>query len=409
MKIMDTIIFVVKTSTIQCDLNQLRQPNTRYVLVGKSGVEKKFSEEALDFFDEHYFLDNITEQTLTPIISKYKCAKLKLVTADESCILPVAQIRKSFRLQGEHPKEVIKFIDKTEMKASLENTNIRRPLYTLYNKDMYSKEKHGYLDKISKSISFPIFAKPVDKFGGIGCKKIDSRQEFIQWADTTFTNKETYEIDEFIEGELFHIDSLVKDSKTIYTAICQYTTPIYFFAKGVPFGSKLLPKTHPHWQKLNEFNENVIQNMKMPNGATHLEVFVTPKSEIIFLEIGARPLGSLIPQIYKKNLNIDFYLHHFKLRLNQKTKIEESLSSERYYWLIFPNKTGVVKKLNKPDIKSPHELTWSVKEGGKTTKSKDYSTSGHNYSVKIILRNTDIEQLDKDYEKLKHFQAVEVV
>ena len=149
--------------------------------------------------------------------------------------------------------------------------------------------------------------------------------------------------------------------------------------------------------------------MKMPNGATHLEVFVTPKSEIIFLEIGARPLGSLIPQIYKKNLNIDFYLHHFKLRLNQKTKIEESLSSERYYWLIFPNKTGVVKKLNKPDIKSPHELTWSVKEGGKTTKSKDYSTSGHNYSVKIILRNTDIEQLDKDYEKLKHFQAVEVV
>src|SRR5438445_13120227 len=109
--------------------------------------------------------------------------------------------------------------------------------------------------------------------------------------------QESYQVlASFIPGIVFHVDSLVYDSRVVFAGVNKYGRPPLQVAHG---GGAYVSQTIPHdsadKKKLLEINRRLIKAMCMQTGATHAEFIKSETGDdFYFLEIAARVRGAYI-------------------------------------------------------------------------------------------------------------------
>jgi hypothetical protein len=112
------------------------------------------------------------------------------------------------------------------------------------------------------------------------------------------------QIEEFINGRMFHIDSLCINKEIKCSYITEYNTPPLNYDNNYIYGSLLVDYDSALYKDISQFNFNVIRSLSLANGCSHLEIFVTENNDIFFCEIGARfGGGSIIPMIKASSKN----------------------------------------------------------------------------------------------------------
>ena len=134
-----------------------------------------------------------------------------------------------------------------------------------------------------------------------------------------------YEIDEFIEGELLHGDSIIVDGKPRFTFANRYLHPNADARSGKPLATMTMSKEDKDYAGLMKFVEGTLKVFQhIPDGFTHMEVFLNKKGEYIFLEVAARPPGAKAPEVFKvRTGGIDMRWLH--LRLNLGLSVDKQL------------------------------------------------------------------------------------
>ena len=318
-----------------------------------------------------------------------------------------AQIREDLGIPGSCPKDVLRFRDKQVAKAILQSHGIRVPKHMVLDKSEFQVDPFLYLDAVEKSIgTYPMFIKPSNGTSTRNVCKVHSRKELelFLWELNPAIN---FEINEFLSGTLFEVDTLVRDQEIIYTHVAENLNPYHMFQLGYSTGAITLPRSDLNYQRFSFYAEQVAKALgPIPNGVLDIEAFLTPNDEIVFVEAQVRRPGNLFTQLYKIHSGFDFESASIMLQAGMHFKLPEGTPETFSAWIEIPHTKGrVVGKNAPPALSSVAQIQYRIREG-QVLKG---ATSNRDVAVSIVMENKDYYELRSDFFKLGfEFQPVVV-
>jgi hypothetical protein len=171
-------------------------------------------------------------------------------------------------------------------------------------------------------------------------QKFSSKEDLLLYlSDKKFdyTRKSNYnindvEVEEYIDAPICHIDGLVFKGDIVLCVASEYIGTCFDYSKGKTLGSII--GNEEQQKKALDFANEINKNLKLPNGAFHLEAF-WHKNDFIFLEIAIRFGGGEIVPNFEKAYGINLIHEHIKCQLGIKPPEIKNLY--KYFgFLIFP-------------------------------------------------------------------------
>lgn len=340
--------------------------------------------------------DDFTFQNLKELIKQHlenSDDEFDIVTNAEEAMPVCGKLRVYFDIDNE---DYSRFYNKDVMKLKLSQADfINIPKYKIFNYSEYQQNGKKYLKALVKNMKFPVFCKPIQLYGSVNLKKVGNLSQLEKWAKRIGPD-DTYEIDEYIDGVMYHCDSYIKNRQVLFTFVSQNSRPCYDFTVGKMKGTIVLPPEHEIAVHLSRLSEKILLYMGIPKaGITHLELLITKEGKVYFVEIAHRSPGCLIPRMYQAHANIDTIAAHFLLQIDEEYVVDRSV---RKYaaWACYPKIPGVVKWLDDPpnDFSSAVEVEWFVKPGEYIS---SYSQFGRDYTGTLFMTNCDFTQLYNEF------------
>lgn len=326
------------------------------------------------------------------------------IQTDEYAVSLLAKLNLRLHLNGLTMKQAIAFRDKVRMKQLLAEDICKPKLYNLQ-------------DLLNNSINYPVIVKPRSFAASKGIYVAENKEELltyiksknINYNNNSLGNNEAsindIEIEEYIDADVYHIDGLIYHNRIIFCNASRYIGSCFHYAQGEVLGSIRASKSEQ--KKWLEFVEKVHRDLKIPDGAFHLEGFFK-NEECIFLEIGARPGGAGVVPSIKAAFGIDLTEEHMLCQLGIEPTIINDIN-KNFGWLVFPkqfndNSLKYVKSVILPTT-TPLSLYTS-----KIPEINEKANADINYSDTLgsfIFLLDDQVQLENDmYTYIKEYKVV---
>ena len=168
------------------------------------------------FFIENY--DRTVETHARKLCDQYVYSNV--IGLNESDILICAKIRNTYEIQGMSYQNAILYRNKILMKTKLLAGGIRVPKFKIFNS----------LDTSIEEFDFPFILKPVDSSGSRDVHVIYTKESFKPFtsaisATSAPTMDMKFEIEEYIEGDMYHIDGSYQNGKVAMAYPSKYVNP----------------------------------------------------------------------------------------------------------------------------------------------------------------------------------------
>lgn len=205
----------------------------------------------------------------------------------EYMVEKIARYRSRYNIRyGLKGEDAIYFRNKVLMKDIIKkNTTVNIPRYRTINSE---DDVKNFLNNISDIA----IIKPVDGAGTLDTFKVskDNYDEVIKIINDNF---DKYEIEEFIEGEMYHIDTIIYDGNPVFTSVGKYLLSTMECHNSNPYVGYMYPNHEDKLiGKLVDTSNQVLAGMPIKEGVTHMELFLTNSGEVYFCEVAARIAGS---------------------------------------------------------------------------------------------------------------------
>lgn len=387
-------------SRFKFELRTIFSPDQhRLILVTKKCQGVVLTDRDRQCFSEILYAEDFSDRLLIEMLEPYlgEAKNTWFITHEELSVRLVARLRERFSVEGPKEKDVLPFTDKLKMKERVMGHGICCPKHVSFSPVEYRKSLEDYFHSLTTSMGLPLFAKRTDSTCSHGAFSIETMEDFKKFSEINM--EESYEIDELINGTLFHVDSVIYNNEAIRTHVCEYFFPNDKFLQGKPLGSIILPEESEDNSVLRGFNQEVLRSLSpLMDGITHLEVFLSPQKKPIFLEIAARSPGALIPRVYEMHSGLNFQELFFKLQMRQLVSIQPLKGPHiAWCWMPYP-RDGSVAQLYEPEIFSKYSIQWHAKKGDKVGKSQTV----RDRICEMILQNDDFDTLKKDFDYLRN-------
>jgi biotin carboxylase len=211
----------------------------------------------------------------------------RIISNWEPLTILAARLRERFEMPGMSVDVVRGFRDKQLMKERVKAAGLRVPRSVRVQSE---KEIRAAVEEIG----FPLVLKPIAGAGSADTYKVTDKQE-LETVMQAMRHVQEASCEEYIEGEEFTYDTISIGGVPAYDNVAAYL-PKPIEARNVEWISPVIitvrDMKQPKLQKGIELGKNVLKALKMGDGFTHMEWFLTPKGEAVFGEIGCRPGGA---------------------------------------------------------------------------------------------------------------------
>jgi len=154
----------------------------------------------------------------------------------------------------------------------------------------------------------PWVMKPRGQAAAIGIKKLHTTDELWRAIDGTGDLFAEYVLEQFIPGDVYHVDSIAFDRKVRFAVASRYSTPPMAVAhEGGIFATRTLHPAHPLSMALLASNANVLQSFGLVRGASHTEFIHAQSGEWYFLETSARVGGAYIVDVVEAATGLNLW------------------------------------------------------------------------------------------------------
>lgn len=414
-------IVIQDVASFRIDPRQLRCPGRTLVLVASpTNNERLHQRGQQDAFDDIVVTDDFSVdalcRTVEGLIHRHGRDRgpdrsapvhrdVTLLCHDEYSLRAVAAVREKLGIPGAVSEQLAAFVDKIAMKEAVGRTGVRIPRHLRWQHEAFLADRPGYLTTVAAQVGWPAFVKPLDESGSVGTALVSGPEELASWADRCGGERE-YEVDEFLSGTLYHVDSVIADGQITFAQAFEYRHPCYDYLAGRICASVTLPESDPVYRPLLDFNRQVLDGLgdrKPANTVTHHEIYRLDTGELVFLEIAARAPAALIPYVYERHRGFNIELVHFQVQRGERPRLD--LPAGPYgAWVYFGKRAGRVVALHEPDVDSAHELTWHVAPGDRLDDPTDIRES----AATMLLWNDDLDVLNADLDRLENHVAFTV-
>jgi biotin carboxylase len=159
------------------------------------------------------------------------------------------------------------------------------------------------------NVAPPWLLKPRSQASGIGMKKIQSPEELWRWLDQLGDRQSEYLLEQFIPGNVFHVDGIVSDRAVLFAEAHTYgAPPLDVSHQGGVFTTRTMARDSADAIALKEINSQLIQGLGLVRGVTHAE-FLKSHSDhrFYFLEVAARVGGAYISNMVETATGINLW------------------------------------------------------------------------------------------------------
>lgn len=208
----------------------------------------------------------------------------------EHTVYPAAVLRDRFGVPGTCAQVALRCRDKVAMKRALRGGAVPVPRFWPTDSSTTATELARELAGVRGRLVY----KPRGQAGSVGVRVFDSTADTLDFAATTGFADGT-ELEEFVDGAVCHLDGVVRDGVVRFLSVSRYLgTCLAFQTDTAPVGSVTMDD-EVTVGRATTFTESVLAALHLRDSTFHLEAFLTPAAEFVFLEIACRFGGAGVP------------------------------------------------------------------------------------------------------------------
>jgi len=225
-----------------------------------------------------------------------------IVALDEFDMENVAALREHLRIPGMGLTTMRYFRDKLAMRGRAQESGILVPEFVrVLNYD----DLKGFMARVKP----PWLLKPRSQASGIGMKKINEPAELWPLLDQLGDQQSFFLLEQFVPGDVFHVDSIVSESKVVFAEAHMYgKPPLDVSHQGGIFTTRTLARTSSESKALLKINRALVEALGLVRGVTHAEFLrANEDGEIYFIEIAARVGGAYISDVIEAATGVNLW------------------------------------------------------------------------------------------------------
>jgi hypothetical protein len=290
---------------------------------------------------ENYETNSCVEATALELHEKYRYHTV--VAKAEADLLRAGKLRDVVGLAGQGWESARAYRDKTVMKSYTQKAGIPTPVFqrieTAFDLLGFVK-RHGY----------PVVVKPVDGSGAAGVEALRGPADLERLLAGGLA--QNLEVEQYIEGEVFHVDGLVLNGQTVLMQPSRYLNGgCLAYKTDGSCGSYTLPESNPLRARLSTFTQRILDALPSPPTFTfHAEIFRTPSDELVFCEIASRTGGVRINETVRQATAVDMDRLWIRAQCGipvDAAQVRRTIAAQKGLagWLVVPPRNAVLQAL----------------------------------------------------------------
>jgi biotin carboxylase len=234
----------------------------------------------------------------------------RIVALDEFDMEIVAQLREHMRIPGVGTTAIAYYRDKLAMRTAARDAGFLVPEFVrVLNYD----EVREYMGRVPA----PWLLKPRSEASALGIKKIQSMEDLWPILDQLGDRQSYFLMEQFVPGDIFHVDSILDEGKVVFSSVHQYgRPPMQVMHEGGVFTTRTVDRLSRDWAELTELNSRLAPALGLKKGVTHAEyIRAHADGRFYFLEIAARVGGAFIVDLVEHSTGVNLWREWAKLEV----------------------------------------------------------------------------------------------
>jgi biotin carboxylase len=236
----------------------------------------------------------------------------RIVALDEFDLEKAAQIREHMRIPGMGLTTSAYYRDKLAMRMGARELGFLVPEFCrVLNYD----ELREYMSRVPA----PWLLKPRSEASALGIRRIEEPEQLWRALDELGDRQSHYLLEQFVPGDIFHVDSIVNEGKVVFSVVHQYgRPPMQVMHEGGVFTTRTVDRGSRDWRELTAMNAGLAPSLGMWRGAgvTHAEyIRAHADGRYYFLEIAARVGGAFIADLVEVATGVNLWREWARLEI----------------------------------------------------------------------------------------------
>jgi biotin carboxylase len=236
----------------------------------------------------------------------------RIVALDDYDVRLAAQLREHMRLPGMNSSEARYFRDKLAMRQGAARAGIAVPPFV-------GVLNHQAINDYMAQVPAPWMLKPRFEAGAVGIKKAHSAQEAWNWINELGDQQSYYLLEQFVPGDVYHVDAIVWDGEMIFAAAHKYgRPPMNVSHEGGVFITRTLDHDGAEATELKALNQKLLSALGMRRGVAHTEYIRHADGRYHFLETAARVGGAHIAETVEAATGVNLWVEWARLEMPRR-------------------------------------------------------------------------------------------
>jgi hypothetical protein len=191
----------------------------------------------------------------------------RVIAVHERAVLLAAEMRSKFSLPGTDYETALRFRDKVRMKEAVLRAGAAAvPAFSALDSP---EDLHR--------VDWSTGRKVIKSRWGLAARDLymgDSLDQVRGVVEALNLSGAHYEIEEFVDGQIYHCDSVVQDGEIRFVSVGKYLADPSEYSPGGIFGTVLVDDP-ALLRRIHTMNAAVLNALGLEDGTTHLELFRT--------------------------------------------------------------------------------------------------------------------------------------
>jgi hypothetical protein len=402
----ETIIVIHPPFAWLLDWPAIVSPTQRWYLVTTpASLARLQREDKLRAFCATHASSTFSEQALAPIIEPWVRAqpdssRVRILSMIEPVQLAVAQLRERFATPGPSVRAATTFTNKLAMKSAMTGVDDLLPAHVAFDRSEFERAPHEYARAVFAKLGGPLFVKPLAENSSVDTARIDDPQQLVAHLHGA---RADLEIDEYIDGDGFHLDSVIVDGRVAWFGAGWYLAPQGQTLHGKPLAGAAIAPNDALFEELRALNQRLLSSFdRVPDGCTHMEVLRRRDGRWVFLEVAARVPGARVVETYEITRGINLRHTHYQLLAGLPVDLTERRGPYAGYYCPMKTEPGVIERVVSPPFSCAHRGEWDAAWITRTDTAKSMAMA--DCMGVFILWDEDQKRVRRELEALEAYR-----
>lgn len=282
-------------------------------------------------------LQQITN-TVTYLARSRKFARL--IALDNFNVQIAAALREHLRIPGMGGTTACYFSDRLAARLKAAQVGLAVPAFT-------SVANYDELHQFMQAIPAPWLLTPRSESWGSANRPFHESEQVWRALDQLGDLQSGFLLEQSVEGDRFHVDSLTADGTVVFSAVSPYRAA----SLERPEAAELLPtvqkrSTTAHTERLRRANTALLSSMRMARGVTHMEFLRSNATgEYYFMETSASVDDRCVADMMKETHGLNLWREWARLEVAAMRGERYALPSTRSARKVLAASTDVQHRL----------------------------------------------------------------